>query len=241
MGVLTMPIRVLLVDDDSDFRDSLQTYLTDAGLAVRALGDTLQLAREIEDHRPDVVVLDLNLPGQDGFSAALAMRDKNALGIVMLTGRTKREDRVLGLSIGVDHYLTKPIDPAELELVLRNLHRRLKPAAPAAATDGAETGRWVFNARQWLLTSPAGIEIKLSSTEYQLLERLVARQGKPVPRTDLIADADRHNPDEIGRGLDLIVFRLRRKVEKESGAALPVRSVRGVGYVFADKVELVAD
>ncbi|WP_341987437.1 response regulator transcription factor [Azorhizobium sp. AG788] len=230
-----MSIRVLLVEDDRDFRESLESFLSDAGLEVCAVGDAAGLAREMTKAPPDVVVLDLNLPGTDGLSAALTMRETSNVGIVVLTGRTEKQDRFQGLAIGVDHYLTKPTDPAELELVIRNLHRRLSGAGSTPA-EAREAAPWVFHAKQWVLESPAGIPVKLTGTELQILEPLVSRPGAPVSRTELMRHAGRQDPDETGRGLDLIIFRLRRKVEKACGFALPVVSARGKGYVFAGEV-----
>lgn len=230
-----MSIRVLLVEDDQDFRESLQGFLTDAGLDVCAVADAAGLEREMANAPPDVVVLDLNLPGTDGLSAALAMRETSSVGIVVLTGRTEKQDRFQGLAIGVDHYLTKPTDPAELELVIRNLHRRLGGAAPVPA-EAPAANAWIVHARKWALESPDGQAVKLSGTELQILQRLVATPGEPVSRIELMRHAGREEREDAGRGLDLIIFRLRRKVEKDCGFALPVVSARGKGYVFAGEV-----
>ena len=230
-----MSIRVLLVEDDRDFRDSLQSFLSDAGMEVCAVADTAGLEREMSDAPPDVVVLDLNLPGTDGLTAAFAMRESSSVGIVVLTGRTEKQDRFQGLAIGVDHYLTKPTDPAELELVIRNLHRRLSGAGAPPAEERT-TGPWIFHPKKWVLESPGGQAVKLSGTELQVLERLMATPGEPVSRTDMMRQAGREDREDAGRGLDLIIFRLRRKVEKGCGFALPVVSARGKGYVFAGEV-----
>lgn len=262
-----MSIRVLLVEDDQDFRESLQSFLSDAGLEVCAAADVAGLEREMANAPPDVVVLDLNLPGTDGLTAALAMRETSSVGIVVLTGRTEKQDRFQGLAIGVDHYLTKPTDPAELELVIRNLHRRLRGAGAGAAalaagktaagktagdkttgdkteargTEAGTAGPWIFRARKWVLESPNGRPVKLSGTELQVLERLVVSPGEPVSRIDLMRHAGREEREDAGRGLDLIIFRLRRKVEKDCGFELPVVSARGKGYVFAGDVVVQPD
>ncbi len=250
-----MSIRVLLVEDDDEFRESLQSFLSEAGLDVCAVGNAAGLAREMQKAPPDVVILDLNLPGTDGLSAALSMRETSSVGIIVLTGRTQKQDRIQGLAIGVDHYLTKPTDPAELELVIRNLHRRLSGAGavapeagkteagmPGSGMPGAGApGPWIFRARKWLLESPTGHAVKLSSMELQILDRLVASPGEPVSRIELMRHAGRPDTEDAGRGLDLIIFRLRRKVEKDCGLALPVVSARGKGYVFAGEVAIPPD
>ncbi|WP_127092204.1 response regulator transcription factor [Aquabacter cavernae] len=232
-----MSIRVLLVEDDIDFRVGLESFLTNSGHAVRAVASVPELARELEAHPPHIVVLDLNLPGPDGFSAAFTMRERASIGIVVLTGRTGREDRFRGLSIGVDHYLTKPLDPAELDLIIRNLHRRLQ----GEGTGPARRDGWALNSAQWALVSPAGARLRLSSAEYLLIARLAARPGKPVPRSELLHDNEHRDPANGGRSLDVLVFRLRKRVESECGCKLPVFSVRGVGYVFDEGIEILTD
>lgn len=230
-----MSVRVLLVEDDADFRESLKLFLSESGLEVHAIGHAQELAQEIARHEAHVVVLDINLPGMDGLTAAAALRESCAVGIIMLTGRGEREDRFQGLSIGVDHYLVKPVDPAELELVIRNLHRRLH-ATPAATVEPANA-RWIFDAAQWILTSPGGARITLSRQEYEVLGRLVAHAGEPVSRLDLLG-VDSPDSESTGRNLDLVIFRLRRRVERECGCALPVLSVRGIGYVFSQPCDI---
>lgn len=230
-----MSIRVLLVEDDLDFRAGLESFLTSAGHAVRAVATVPELTRELDEYPPHVVVLDLNLPGPDGFSAAFAMRERATVGIIVLTGRTGREDRFRGLSIGVDHYLTKPLEPSELDLIIRNLHRRIQGEG-----NGPRSG-WILNSAQWVLSSPAGARIRLSSAEYLLIARLAARPGKPVPRTELLHENEHRDPANGGRSLDVLVFRLRKRVESECNCRLPVFSVRGVGYVFDEAVEILPD
>ncbi|MEP9380023.1 response regulator transcription factor [Aquabacter sp. CN5-332] len=230
-----MQIRILLVEDDDDLRDSLQAYLTDAGLQVRAVRTAEHLVEEIAAYAPDIVVLDINLPGQDGFEAAMAVREHSSVGIIMLTGRSMRTDRLHGLSVGADHYLVKPADPAELEMVIRNLHRRVKGPEAASRPDEVDRDVWGFNAKRWTLSCPHGTKVSLSAAERHLLEKLLERTGEPVARADLVAPGSRQDLDS-GRGLDLLVFRLRRKVERECGLSLPVLSARSIGYVFAGAI-----
>lgn len=234
-----MTIRVLIIEDDVDLRDSLQAYLATTGCQVRVLGDARSVDETLLAFPADIVLLDVNLPVMDGFAAAVHLRqNRPETGIIMLTGRTLRDDRLRGLTEGADHYVTKPVDPQELELLIRNLARRLpRPAAPPADEPARPVaGHWTFPTSRWVITSPAGISIALSAAEHHLLDRLTAQAGKPVPREELVADTRRPSDDALGRGLDLVVFRLRRKVEMLTDDALPVASARGIGYVFTSPV-----
>ncbi len=230
-----MAVHVLIVEDDADLRDSLQNLLVEAGFTVHAIGDARDLETVFGVFPADVVLLDINLPDLDGFEAALMLKEHEGVGIIMLTGRVHREDRLQGLSLGADHYVTKPADPQELVLMIRNLGRRLSgPATRASERSGSD--RWVFHTARWALIAPGGTSVALSAAEHHLLDRLTEQAGRPVARRALVVDARRPSEDTLGRGLDLIVFRLRRKVQTETGEALPVASARGVGYVFTGAV-----
>lgn len=220
------------MEDDHDLRDSLERYLRGAGLAVRGRADAHGLVEAIGAFGADVVVLDINLPGGiDGFTAAARVQAQTTAAVIMLTGRSMHADRLRGLGVGADHYLVKPVDPAELELVVRNLGKWVRAAAPAEAERP-----WRFDPAQWRLVSPDGVRVGLSAVEHRLLARLLARAGEPIDRGELLAEVRQPGAAGSARALDLIVFRLRRKVEAACGAPLPLLSVRGTGYVFAGPV-----
>ncbi|MEP9353772.1 response regulator transcription factor [Xanthobacter sp. KR7-65] len=232
-----MSIRVLLVEDDHDLSDSLQGCLADAGFLVRIIPSAQTLAEELAHHTPDIVVMDINLPGASGFEAAAQVREMPRTGLIMLTGRAMRNDRLQGLACGADHYLVKPAEPLELEMVIRNLFRRLREPAAAGDTPAAEPGSWILDSRRWTLTGPAGGSMILSAAERHLLEPLMRTPGEPASRVELVSS--RAGPSDLSaRSLDILVFRLRRKVERECGLPLPVQSARGVGYVFIGKALL---
>lgn len=228
-----MATRLLLVEDDLDLRETLESYLTEGGFEVRVLGDAEGLPVELARFDPHVVVLDINLPGESGFEAAQHVRARPRTGLIMLTGRSMRDDRLQGLAAGADHYLVKPADPAELEMVIRNLHRRLEQDAPAESKEEAGPDAWCLDLTRWCLIAPNSMQMPLTSAERHLVHRLMQTPGQPVPRLDLVPPRNRMDPDSDGRGLDVMVFRLRRKVERECGCALPLLSARGIGYVFA--------
>lgn len=231
-----MQIKILMVEDDDDLRDSLHAYLSDVGFLVHAMASAETLAQDLAEVAPDIVILDLNLPGMDGLDAAQIVRAHEPAGLIMLTGRSMRTDRLQGLAAGADHYLVKPADPVELEMVIRNLVRRLRGPDAAAAPNDPDV--WVLDAKHWRLRAPDGSAMSLTSAEKHLLEHLMSQPGEPAARGALMPPRAQGDLDAEGRGLDVLVFRLRRKVERDCGRPLPLLSARGIGYVFAGKARL---
>lgn len=233
-----MTTRILLVEDDRELSESLGRYLSAGGFEVSTLDDAASLMEEMERLDPDVVVLDINLPSSTGFEAAARVRARKQTGLIILTGRAMRDDRLQGLAAGADHYIVKPADPAELEMVIRNLHRRLSNEAAEAAVPSPASDTWRLDLTRWSLVAPTGVPMALTSSERHLILRLMRTPGQPVPRHELLPPYQQKDPEAEVRGLDVMVFRLRRKVERECGCPLPLLSARGVGYVFAGTVEL---
>ncbi len=222
-------IRVIVVEDDADFCESLSAFLRLAGMEVRATGSIAGLEQELAREGADVIVLDINLPGETGFAAIRRLELKQRAGIVLLTGRAALHDRLHGLMLGADHYLVKPFDMTELALVIRNLHARLGGA-------GLSPG-WIFDPSRWTLTSPNGHALTLGPQEWRLMERLLADPGQPVRRAELVAALQEEHREgyksaERDVHLEVLIFRLRRKVQKACQCDLPLQSVRGFGYVF---------
>ncbi len=196
--------------------------------------------------RFDVVLSDIDLPDSSGCEFITRLRLSTRCGIVALSSGQQRESRVLAMRLGADQFFSVPLDYEELELTLRNLHRRLggdaAPLAPAVARTPAvrtETA-WRLDATQWTLTCPQGESTQLSFPEYRLLQRLTASPGEVVPRDDLRGLLERGGVRLYGRNLDMMMSRLRRKVRKCCEEALPVHSARGIGYVFNGRAKLQA-
>lgn len=219
------PIRVVVVEDDTDLSESLAACLRFAGMSARATGSIAEMEAALAEEAADVIVLDVNLPGETGFAALDRLKLKHRAGIVMLTGRAAVHDRLQGLALGADHYLVKPFDMTELALVIRNLRARL-------GRGKASTG-WSFDPARWLLTCPDGHALTLSAPECALMARLMASPGQPVHRAELL-EVLRTGPAARETHLEVMVFRLRRRVEKSCRCGLPLQSVRGVGYVFTE-------
>lgn len=234
-------ISIGLLEDDTDFRNELALGLGGYGFDVRFTADnSAHFYRCFENTPTDIVILDANVPGDDGFSVATRLRALNAVGIIMLTGRSALEDRVRGLEGGADVYLTKPVDLLELSSVIRSLLRRMRlthaPAAPVeehSESTGAVNGDWALQEGGWTLMDPAGRVLNLSSQEKIFIGALIQAGGSVVSRDTLSELFSPDNPDGFEvRRIDVLVSRLRSKAQL-IGMKLPLISVRGQGYVFA--------
>lgn len=218
--------RVIVVEDDADLCESLCAFLRLSGMDARAAGNIAGLEQELARERADIIILDINLPGEIGFAAIRRLELKQRAGLILLTGRSAPHDRLHGLTLGADHYLVKPVDMTELMLVIRNLHARLGGMAPSPS--------WALDAARLALTCPDGRNLVLSPQESRLMERLLADPGQPVRRADLTVALQPGVSEVTERDvhLEVLIFRLRRKVQKALQCDLPLQSVRGFGYVF---------
>jgi DNA-binding response OmpR family regulator len=241
-------LRVFLVEDTADLREEIVFGLGALGLDVSGFGDALSLYRALAVKDCDIVVIDVGLPGEDGFAIAEHLHRNPALGLVFLTARATLDDRLRGLGLGADAYLVKPIDVRELAATLRALERRLyakKSAAQladsaAALTTDAGTqrtpsptpDRWMLALGDWALRNPQGAELSITDTERRFLKIMVDAVGHVVEREVLIAafaqDDDNYDPHR----LDAVISRLRKRTEQAGLGNLPLQSVRGTGYVF---------
>lgn len=234
-------ITIGLLEDDADFRSELALGLGGYGFDVRfTADDSVHFYRCFEGSPTNIVILDANVPGDDGFSVATRLRALNQVGIIMLTGRIALEDRVRGLEGGADVYLTKPVDLLELSSVIRSLVRRMRLSqGPAAVmqerieSPAAPAADWALQEGGWTLTDPIGRSLNLSSQEKLFLGALVHASGSVVSREVLAQLFSPTDPDAFDvRRIDVLVSRLRSKAHAV-GMKLPVVSVRGQGYVFA--------
>lgn len=228
-------MRIVVVEDDADLRGELVFNLSDDGFNVAGVGDGASLYRELQQQPADMVILDIGLPGEDGFSIARRLRDdpsSHSIGIIMLTARGELDNRVRGLKNGADVYLVKPVDFLELRACIESLSRRLSVAKPVSPA-----GRWGYFPAQWELVSPYGAKIKLTLSEKKLIEILIREPGKAVKRREIIVSGFDESPayyDE--RRLEAIVSRLRRKIEQAYPFSQPIQSAHGVGYAFTEPV-----
>lgn len=227
--------RVLIVDDDPDLCDLLSEYLAANGLTVAAAGDGAAMRQAMARQMPDVVVLDLMLPGEDGLSLARELRARSEVGILMLSARGEEMDRVIGLEVGADDYVAKPFSPRELLARVRALLRRTRAAA-TAATPVAIPERYCFGpfaldiAAHRLLRD--GLEVHITTAEFELLRVFVERPNRVLNRDDIIDLLKGYDRDPFDRTVDIRVTRLRRRIEANPSHPTYIRTVRGEGYLF---------
>ena len=232
MNTSTSP-RILVVDDDSDLRDLLSTYLGSNGFCVASASDGVAMRAALAQGTFDAIVLDLMMPGEDGLALTRAVRATSGVPILMLSARGEELDRVIGLEVGADDYLAKPFGPRELLARLRALLRRghaPAPQAPAAAAMPSFGPYQLDTLSHRLLQE--GQEVVLTGGEYDLLAALVAHPNRVLSRDTLVDLLRGYERDPFDRSIDNRVTRLRRKIEVDPAAPAYIRTMRGEGYLF---------
>ena len=243
METTPAPVHVLAVDDDPSIRQMIADYLADNDMQVTAVGSGREIADIMERHTIDLLILDLKLPGEDGMWIARHLRAESDVPIIMLTGRKDEADRVMGLELGADDYLTKPFSPRELLARIRALLRRSR--AHETIADGLSRIRayrfagWELNVRLRRLRSPQGEIIPTTNSEFNLLVAFLAAPQRVLSREQLLELSRLHDDEVYDRSVDVQVGRLRRKIEAKGTQRHLIRTERGAGYVFTAVVETV--
>jgi DNA-binding response OmpR family regulator len=233
---------VLVVDDDPSIRELVCDYLGQNELRVTAVADGKAMQSIIGDQVVDLVVLDLRLRGEDGMALARRLRDESEIPIVMLTGRSEEADRVMGLELGADDYLTKPFSPRELLARIRTVLRRRRAEVRQGKPEGIRAYRfdgWELNLNTRRLASRDGRSVSLSNGEFSLLVVLLGAPNRILSRDQLLDLSRLHNDEVYNRSIDVQILRLRRKIEKDPAEPRYIRTERGAGYVFGVPVETV--
>lgn len=230
------PPHVLVVDDDPAIRALLAEYLTDNDWRVTAVASGQALWDCFEREAIDIVVLDLRLPGEDGLALARELRARAPVPIVLLTGRSEEADRVMGLELGADDYVTKPFSPRELLARLRAVLRRYQlPAQVDLQDDRRRALRfagWELNLRTHRLTRPDGEEVALSNHEFSLLVAFCSAPQRVLSRDQLLGLSRLHQSEVYDRTVDVQVLRLRRKLEADPLRPALIVTEQGAGYRF---------
>jgi len=230
--------RILVVDDDQRIRQMLVRYFEQEGYRVSTASDGAAMRAQLAGGAIDVILLDVVMPGEDGLTLAREIRAKSDVGIIMVTGRDEVLDRVVGLEVGADDYITKPFHLREvLARVKSVLRRRAATASPAtrASNEVLRFDGWSLDLDRRQLLSPRGDEIGLTTGEFDLLAALASHPGRVLGREALMELTRGRSFEAYDRTIDAQVARLRKKIEADPKRPSLVKSVRGVGYVFAGK------
>lgn len=237
------PVHVLAIDDDPLMRQLISDYLEDNEIRVTALADGRGAEALIACEAVDLVLIDLRLPGDDGMHITRRLREDFDLPIIMLTGRAEEADRVMGLELGADDYITKPFSPRELLARVRALLRRSR--AQASVADNLARLRayrfagWELNLRRRRLIAPDGGTVALTNTEFNLLTAFLAAPQRILSRDQLLELSRLHNDEVYDRAIDVQVGRLRRKLQPGADAPQFIRTERGSGYIFTADTETI--
>jgi len=243
--------RILVVDDDPGIRAMLDDYLSANRFEVRLAADGPALRAEIEQHLPDLVLLDVHLPGEDGLSLARFLRERFDVPIIMVTGATDLIDRVVGLEVGADDYVAKPFDLRELLARVRSVLRRssaavvVADAAPATPAPGGPwqgpmattftriaVGRCLLEVDSHRLLTADGEDVPITAMEFELLRAFVRNPNRVLSRDQLMLHSRNRERDPFDRAIDIRIGRLRRKIEPDPGEPTVIRTVRNAGYMF---------
>lgn len=222
---------IFVADDEPRIRELIEKYLVKEGYRVTGFSDGKTLVSEIGRLSPDLVVLDIGMPGLDGLEACREIRRVSDLPVIFVTARDEEVDRILGLELGGDDYLTKPFSPRELVARIRNIFRRLDRGSVKAET--AVVGNLTADPARRGVSTPEA-ELKLTTKEYELLEFFIRHPEMPFTREQLLEKVWGYDyPGEL-RAVDDLVKRLRKKM-KEAGATVSIETVWGYGYKIASE------
>lgn len=233
---------ILIVDDDREISSLLADYLQRNGCQARVAGDGKAMARQLEQGRTDLIVLDLNLPGEDGLTLCRNLRAQTVyatIPVVMLTARGEPVDRILGLEMGADDYLPKPFEPRELLARIRSVLRRTQALPPNMQDNASQLARfagWTMDFTARHLVNPDGVVVALSGAEYRLLKIFIDHANRVLSRDHLLNMTQGRDADPFDRSIDLQISRLRQKLGDDARSPQIIKTVRNEGYVLATPV-----
>lgn len=225
--------RIIVCDDDDLVRAMLVDFLADEGYAASGAANGAELRAMVPSVRPDLVICDLKMPGEDGLSLTRWMHGEGHCAVLMLTAMGTTTDRVVGLEMGADDYLTKPFELPELRARVKAILRRSMSAADAAAPSARiKVGRCVLDTQMKALFDESGERVALTAMEFDLLQTFVTHPRRPLNRDQLLELAHHKKWDPYDRSVDNRIARLRKKVERDPAKPATIKTVHGEGYMF---------
>ncbi|MFN4023469.1 MAG: response regulator [Hyphomonas sp.] len=233
---MTEAPHILICDDEADVRDMLAEYLGKRGFRVSPAGNAAELREIVAAGPVSLILLDINMPGEDGLSVLRTLRAAGTLPVIMLTAAGEAVDRIVGLELGADDYLGKPVDLRELAARIRAVLRRAGEAA-VEAEKAEDRKRFAFG-KAWLdieaarLTDEEGKDIPLTAMEFNLLKLFARNRGRVLNRDQILEGAHDQSWDPFDRSIDIRISRIRRKIERNPQKPEVIRTVRGVGYIY---------
>lgn len=228
---------ILICDDEPDVRDMLQEYLTRRGYQTLTAENSNALRQTLEDSHVDLIILDINMPGEDGLTTLRNLRTESQIPVVMLTAAGEVIDRVLGLEMGADDYLGKPVDLRELEARVKAvLRRRSAPPEQSQVSEQpqkiARFGTFTLNLEAAKLFAADGAEVPLTAMEFSLLKVFAENKKRVLNRDQILEQAHDRSWDPFDRSIDIRISRLRRKIETNPQKPMIIKTVRGIGYIY---------
>ncbi|WP_342109472.1 response regulator [Methylobacterium sp. SI9] len=228
---------ILVVEDDREISTLIARYLRGNDCRVTLAGDGSEMDRALTESRIDLIVLDLMLPGEDGLSLCRRLRETSQIPILILTAKSEDVDRILGLELGADDYLTKPFNPRELLARIRAILRRV--AAEAPDTDDRRRlhfSGWTLDISLRQVLSPEGARIAITGAEFDLLHALCLRPGRVLSRDQLLDLTQGRAAGPFERSIDVLISRIRQKIERDTRNPEFIRTIRSGGYLFTPEV-----
>jgi two-component system phosphate regulon response regulator OmpR len=232
------PIRVIVVDDEPDIREVIAAYLCKYGFVVSGAADGQELDAQLASSLPDLLILDVNLPGEDGFAIARRVRACSVVPILMLTAADDRVDRVVGLELGADDYVTKPFDLRELRARIHAVLRRTGQTRDPRQQQAERTaelvrfGDLLLDLDAHRLVRPDGTELEITAMEFDLLAAFARNPNRVLSRERLLDLAHNRDAEPFDRSIDVRITRIRRKVERDPEKPQLIKTMRGTGYMF---------
>ncbi|TFF72330.1 two-component system response regulator TorR [Aeromonas taiwanensis] len=235
-----MSHHILVVEDDAVTREKLTGYFEREGYRVTAVENGQEMRAVLAEQEVALVMLDINLPGEDGLLLTRELRARSTVGIILVTGRSDAVDRIVGLEMGADDYVTKPFELRELLVRVKNLLWRIslaaaQPSEPAVADDAVRFGPWRFDIPRRQL-SRDGVPVRLTKAEYEVLVAFIANAGRVLSRERLLALTSHRGDGPSDRTIDVLIRRLRGKMELDPRDPQLFVTVHGEGYLFAGEL-----